>query len=214
MKKMLAMTVSTAFILAAGVAQAQQEGNWLVRARAVNVDTANKSDPIAALAVPKDAIHVSNKTIPEVDISYFITKNLATELILTYPQKHSVHVTSSAIGGFKAGTFRLLPPTLTLQWHFNPDGAFRPYVGAGVTYSRFSSDDLSVPGVTRLHLENDGWGGAVQAGFDVKLDKSLFLNFDVKKAQVRSDLYNGAGAKLSHLKVDPLLIGVGIGWRF
>lgn len=210
------IAISTAFTAAcpAFAQQAADEGNWLVRVRAVRADTANKSTSIPALAVPSNAVHVSDKTIPELDISYFITRNLAAELILTTPQKHDVKVTSSAIGGFDAGSFRLLPPTLTLQWHFNPEGTFRPYVGAGVTYSRFSSHKLSVPGVTRLHLENDGWGGAVQAGIDVKLSKSLFLNVDVKKVQVRSDLFNDAGTKLSHLKVDPLLIGVGLGWRF
>lgn len=212
--KAITLLAAVSATLPAMAQQTEAEGKWLVRARVVHVDTANKSTPIAALAVPGDAIHVSNKTIPEIDISYFITKNLATELILTYPQKHNVDVTSSAIGGFKAGSFKLLPPTLTLQWHFNPDGTFRPYVGAGITYSRFSSNNLSVPGVTRLHLENDGWGGALQAGFDVKLSKSLFLNFDVKKAQVRSDLFNNAGTKLSLVKVDPLLIGIGLGWRF
>lgn len=167
-----------------------------------------------SLAVPSDAIHVSNKVIPELDVSYFFTKNFAAELILTYPQKHDVKVTSSAIGAFNAGSFYLLPPTLTAQWHFNPEGTFRPYVGAGVTYSRFSSDQLSVPGVTGLHLDNDYWGPALQVGFDVKLANNLFLNFDVKKAHVRSDVSNDAGVAVSRVKVDPLLAGIGIGWRF
>lgn len=212
--KLIALATTIGATCPAFAQQATAEGNWLVRARAVHVDTADKSDAIAALAVPADAIHVSNKTIPELDISYFITRNLAAELILTVPQKHKVNVTGSAIGGFNAGTFRLLPPTLTLQWHFNPEGTFRPYVGAGFTYSLFSSNKLSVPGVTGLHLENDGFGGALQAGFDFKLDKSLFLNFDIKKVQVGTDLFADGGTRVSHLKVDPLLVGVGLGWRF
>lgn len=215
---MKAITVSVALAAAFPVVaqQAATEGNWMVRVRAVHVDTANGSTPISSLSVPENAIHVENKTIPELDISYFFTKNFAAELILTVPQKHDVTVTNSVAGAFKAGSFHLLPPTLTAQWHFNPDGTFRPYVGAGVTYSRYSSDKLSVPAANMgLHLNKDYFGPAVQAGMDIQLDKQLFLNFDVKKAHVRADLQNDAtGAKLSRVKVDPLLIGVGIGWRF
>jgi len=213
----LRIAVLAAAIAAALPAAAQQsaaEGNWLVRVRAVNVDTYNGSTPIGALGVPKDAIHVEDKVIPEVDISYFFTKNIPAELILTVPQKHDVKVKQSAIGAFNAGHFYLLPPTLTLQWHFNPDGDFRPYVGAGVTYSDFSGDQLRVPGVTGLHLDNSYVGAAVQAGFDYRLTKNLFFNMDIKKAQVRSDVENDAGVKVSRVKVDPILFGVGLGWRF
>ncbi|MBI2308928.1 MAG: OmpW family protein [Rhodocyclales bacterium] len=212
--KLLALSAALAAALPAAAQQATAEGNWLVRVRAVNVDTANGSTPIAALGVPSNAIHVESKTIPELDISYFFTKNIAAELILTVPQKHDVKVTSSALGAFKAGSFHLLPPTLTAQWHFNPEGDFRPYVGLGVTYSDYSANKLSVPGVAKLKLDNDYFGPAVQVGFDYKLTKNLFFNLDVKKAHVRSDLEAEGLGKVSRVKVDPLLVGVGLGWRF
>ncbi|MBI4989131.1 MAG: OmpW family protein [Rhodocyclales bacterium] len=211
-KRLLALAVASA-ALPAHTAFAD-DGPWMVRARAVYLDTANKSGAIPLLAVPADAIHVADKTIPEVDISYFFTKNIAAELILTVPQKHGVKVTQSAIGSFKAGSFRHLPPTLTLQYHFLPDSQFRPYIGAGINYTRITSDDLAVPGVTKLHLDNDSWGGALQAGVDAKLGKSLFLNLDVKKIYIRSDVTASGLGKISHVKVDPLAVGIGLGWRF
>lgn len=214
MTRTMKISLAAALLAAFSAGSQAQEGNWLVRARAVNLDTANKSSAIPLLAVPSDAIHVSNKTIPEVDITYFFTKNIAAELILTVPQKHGVKVTQSAIGAFKAGSFKHLPPTLTLQYHFLPDGQFRPYVGAGINYTRISNDDLAVPGVTKLHLENDSWGGALQAGIDVKISKNVFLNLDVKKIYIRSDVTAPGLGKLSTVKVDPLAIGLGIGWRF
>jgi len=125
-----------------------------------------------------------------------------------------VKVTSSALGAFDAGSFKHLPPTLTLQWHFNPEGTFRPYVGAGINYTLLSNDNLSVPTGTGLHLENDSFGAAVQAGIDYKLSKSLYLNFDVKKVYIRSDVTDDTGAKLSRVEVDPVLVGIGIGYRF
>ncbi len=211
--KLLALSTALVAAFPAAAQQAEREGNWLVRVRAVSVDTANGSTPIGALGVPANAIHVEDKIIPELDISYFFTKNIAAELILTVPQKHDVKVTNSAVGRIDAGSFHLLPPTLTAQWHFNPEGTFRPYVGVGVTYSDYSAVKLSAAG-NNLKLDNDYFGPAVQAGFDIKLGKQLFLNFDIKKAHVRSDLKLDDGTKLSRVKVDPLLVGVGIGWRF
>ena len=212
--KSAALVAALAAAFPAAAQQSAQEGNWLVRVRAVNVDTQHDSKAFAPLGVPSDAIQVESKVIPELDITYFFTKNFATELVLTVPQKFDVKVKQSAIGAFDAGHFYLLPPTLTAQWHFNPDGQFRPYVGAGFTYSDFSGDQLRVPGVTGLKIDNSYLGWALQAGFDVKLTNNLFFNMDVKKVQVRTDVETSGGTKVSTLKVDPLLFGVGLGWRF
>jgi outer membrane protein len=190
-------------------AQAQSAGSpWMVRARIVNIDPANQSDAIPSLGVPADAIHVSGKTIPEVDISYFFTPNIAAELILTYPQKHTVTLSGTNIGSFKH-----LPPTLTLQYHFAPGAAFQPYVGAGVNATFISGVSLNVPGVGALDLSKTSFGPAVQAGFDYRIDKNWYLNLDVKKVYISADVKAG-GAKVSKVNVDPLLLGIGIGYKF
>ncbi len=83
-------------------------------------------------------LEVESNTIPEIDISYFFTKNIAAELILASGTKHNVAV--SGTGGLLTqrglGSVNLLPPTLNAQWHFNPDEMFDPYVGAGASYIR------------------------------------------------------------------------------
>lgn len=188
----------------AGHAMAQQSP-WLVRARAVHLNMADKSTAIPALGVAADQITVNDKTIPEVDITYFVTPNIAAELILTVPQKQTV-----SIAGTDVGTFKHLPPTLTLQYHFTPAAQLSPYVGAGVNYTRISSVKL-LGGAA--DLENQSFGFAVQAGVDYKLDKNWSLNFDVKKVQIRSDVMVG-GNKVSTVKLDPWLLGVGLGYRF
>lgn len=204
MKKTSIALAVTALALVAAPAMAQQSP-WQVRIRAVNIDTANKSEPVAGVTTAADQLTVSNKTIPEVDISYFFTPNIAAELILTYPQKHTVY-----LSGTNIGTFKHLPPTLTLQYHFTPGAQFSPYVGAGVNYTLI--------GKTRLlggagDLENSSAGLALQAGVDYKLDKNWSLNLDVKKLQLRSDVYVG-GVRASQVKLDPVLVGVGLGYRF
>jgi outer membrane protein len=192
-------------MLAGGAAMAQQSP-WQLRVRAVHIDPADTSDPVGGVGA-SDRLTVSDKTIPEIDISYFFTPNWATELILTYPQKHDVYLDGNRIGSFKH-----LPPTLTVQYHFMPDAKVSPYVGAGINYTRISSVNLLNGGA---RLENSSFGLALQAGVAFKIDKNWSLNLDVKRVQIRSDVNAiPGGAQLSRVKVDPLLVGVGVGYRF
>ncbi len=190
-------------------AQADQ-GDWLVHIRALDIQPRNQSDPIPALAVSANAITLNNKWAPEIDLSYFLLHNIALELILTYPQRHDV-----SLNGAKIGTAKHLPPTLTVQYHFIPDGKFRPYLGAGINYTHFSDVNLSVPGVGQLDMDRSSWGRALQAGFDVEVGENKFINFDVKKIYISSDVKLAAtGATVSHVRLDPLVLGVGFGWKF
>ena len=222
MNKTLAVAVLAAAVAGALPAHAQQkEGNWMVRLRAVNLGMDNKATAgqgtvVTAAALPADGVAASDKLIPEVDFTYFFTKNLAAELILTVPQKHDVSITKG-IAAEKIGSFKHLPPTLLLQYHFMPDSSFRPYVGLGLNYTKISGVNLrsSNAAIGQLALEKSSTGAALQAGFDVKLDKNLFLNFDVKKIYIQTDItQTNVGQKISTLKLDPLAIGVGLGWKF
>jgi len=203
MKTMMKSVVVALIAVAASQAMAQ-ESPWLVRARAVHIDPDNKSTPVGGIGA-SDRLEVATKTIPELDISYFFTPHISAELILTYPQKHKVRLDGAEIGSFKH-----LPPTLTAQYHFAPGATINPYVGVGVNYTRISKVRL-LDGAG--DLENDSWGLALQAGVDFRIDERWSINADIKKVNLRSDVFVG-GANASHLKVDPLLFGLGVGYRF
>ena len=197
MKKTL-LAAAALCALTSGAAMAQnypQDGKWMVRARAVHLDSANKDSTGLDLSV-------NNKMIPELDISYFFTPNFAAELILTYPQKHDVRA-----GGAEIGSLKHLPPTLLAQYHFTNLGAFKPYLGAGINYTRFSSVDI-LGGA--LNVKKNSFGPALQVGFDYALDKNWSINFDVKKVYIDTNVSGGIGK----FKVDPVLVGVGLGYRF
>ncbi|MDM5176636.1 outer membrane beta-barrel protein [Massilia sp. DJPM01] len=200
--KLLAVAVSMLGLIAVD-AQAQ-DGPWLVRARAAHLNPADKATPVGG-AGASDRISVSDKTIPEVDVSYFFTPNFAAELVLTYPQKHDV-----MLDGAKIGTFKHLPPSLLGQYHFNPIGQFKPYLGAGINYTRISQVKL-LGGAGGL--ENHSVGLALQTGVDFRIDKNWSLNLDIKRITIRSDVMI-SGAKASTVKIDPVLIAVGAGYRF
>lgn len=203
MKKPVAAMILATLGMVAGNALAEQSP-WMVRVRLERLSPADKSDPVGGVGA-SDRISVSKKTIPDIDISYFFTPNISAELVLTYPQKHDV-----MLDGAKVGTFKHLPPTLLAQYHFMPEATFSPYLGAGVNYTNISKVEL-LGGAGSL--EHKSWGLALQAGADYKIDKNWSLNFDVKKIQIRSDVF-AAGAKISNVQIDPWLVGVGVGYRF
>ncbi|GGY29031.1 OmpW/AlkL family protein [Pseudoduganella albidiflava] len=205
-KAILGIIAITAAMLASpAIAQSRDtSANWLVRARAVHIDPSDKSSPVAGSGAA-DRIGVESRTIPELDIAYFFTPHFAAELVLTWPQKHEVYLDGQAIG-----TFRHLPPTLLAQYHFTPDSTVSPYVGLGLNWTTFSKNRL-LDG--QGSLEHDSIGLAAQAGIDFKLDRNWSLNVDVKKVRLRSDVLIG-GVKASKVKVDPVLFGAGIGYRF
>jgi outer membrane protein len=198
-----ALALAVAVAAAAPLAAAAQDTPWLVRVRAVQLDSANKDSTGLDLSI-------NNKVLPEVDISYFFTPQISAELILTYPQKQTLRAGGAAIGSFKH-----LPPVLSLQYHFTDLGAFVPYVGAGVNYTRISSVGWDAATDAALHpsLDKSSFGLAVGAGVDYAISPTMVLNFDVKKVQIRTNVYS-SGAKAGELKLDPWLIGFGVGWRF
>lgn len=197
-KQLVAAAVLSTLLSGAALAQQATEGPWMVRARAVHLDSSNGDSTGLGLSV-------NNKWMPEVDVSYFFNKNVAVELVVTVPQKHTLR--SSALG-VDVGTLKHLPPTLLGQYHF-PMNGFKPYVGAGINYTRFSSVNL-LPGVD---IDRNSWGPALQVGVDIPLSGNMYLNFDVKKVYIRTDVSLN-GRNVGEFKVDPLLVGVGLGWRF
>ncbi len=182
-----------------GVMAGYMPGDIVARARVVDMNFDSSSSPAPGVTA-------NDKAIPEVDVSYFFTSHIAAELILTYPQSVGIDVNGGNIGSVDA-----LPPTLTLQYHFMPDSPyFRPYLGAGINYTNFSNDKLAGGAVT---VSNSSWGAALQAGFDVPLSQNLLFNLDVKKIYMKTDASMN-GAYLTTVTLDPVLLGVGLGWKF
>jgi outer membrane protein len=103
-----------------------------------------------------------------------------------------------------------LPPTLNLQYHL-PLKNFIPYIGAGVNYTFFYGvkDDAA-----SLSYKNNV-GFSTQAGFDYNLSSKWFLNVDVKKIFLKSDVTvkGDTPTVLSGVKINPFIVGIGVGVR-
>ncbi|GAB7548590.1 OmpW/AlkL family protein [Cupriavidus sp. CuC1] len=198
------LAVLGAVAAAPAAAADDAQGNWMVRLRGTYLDMAGKSDPIGGVGA-SDRITVNNKWIPELDVTYFFTPHIAAELVLTVPQKQNVY-----LDGNKIGSFTHLPPTLLVQYHFMPNGTFRPYVGAGLNFTRIWGADIASNSLT---LDSWSVAPALQVGMDYKLTKNWFLNADIKKVWLSSDV-KAAGVKVSNVSLDPWLFSMGVGYRF
>ncbi|MGV8990864.1 MAG: OmpW/AlkL family protein [Thiobacillus sp.] len=188
-------TLITAALIASLPATALAE-DWMMRVRAIDI----KPDASSSLA----GLDVSSEWVPEVDFTYFVTPNIGVELILA-TARHEV-----TLNGTSLGKLNHLPPTVTLQYHFNPTPKIKPYVGAGVNYTRFYNVDL--PG---FKVDNNSFGGALQAGVDIAVTKNGYLNLDVKKIWIDTTVKDSAtGATVTNLDINPVVWGIGYGFRF
>lgn len=150
---------------------------------------------------------VDNSYVPEVDLTYFFTKNISAELIAA-TAKHTVTANTS-----KVGDTWILPPTLTLQYHFTPDSQFSPYVGAGLNYSLFYGEDAASP-FTKMGVDG-GFGYALQAGFDYWINKNWGFNMDVKYIDLNVDVSVNNGALHAYdVDLNPFVVGAGVSYRF
>jgi len=194
----MAAIAAMALAVTGGVVQAAQ-GDWLGRARVIHISPDASSSGLS--------LDASNETTLELDFTYFVTRNIGFELTLAN-KKHGITSASTPIGDVS-----LLSPTLMLQYHFAPDSpSFRPYAGAGINYTRFHNINLLAGGAT---LDRNSWGGALQLGADFPINKTYFINVDLKKIWIDTDVQlTATGATAANFKINPLIFGLGVGMKF
>ena len=187
-------------------------GTFMIRARAIGVIPQNSDSSISAIG---GRVETSNAAAPEVDFSYFLTDNIALELIAA-TTKHDLYAVNSALapnGSAKVGSTWVLPPTLLLQYHFMPKERFSPYVGAGLNVS-FFYNTKPVGGVINQLAMSNNVGGAIQVGFDYNVAGNWFLNMDVKQIFLNTTASVNGGAVRAKTALNPTVVGAGIGYRF
>ena len=194
-------------------------GDVLLRTRAILVAPNERSGGILP-ALPGETVSVDNSIMPEVDATYMATDHIGFELIAS-TTKHNVRGTQGTTGSIgELASAWVLPPTLTVQYHFAPDRHVRPYVGAGINYTIFWNEKASsgfeaAAGRTIVHMK-DSVGWAAQAGIDIDVTRKMFVNLDVKYIDIdttaRLDT-TALGSQHVNVKLDPLVFGVGVGWR-
>lgn len=214
MKTLLLATAGAVALTGFSAPAFAEAGDWQFRLRAITV----QPDEGAEITPIGGDVDIDTSVVPEFDITYFFTDNIAAELILGVTP-HDVTAVGTSLGDVDLGDVTLLPPTLTLQYHFNPDGQVRPYAGVGVNYTLFFNEDLPTGTVLDSIDYDPSLGFALQAGVDYMLNERWFLNFDLKKVWINTDVTIDATTNLTavveaDVDIDPWIFGVGIGWRY
>ena len=214
--------ISTLALLMAGMAATPamaEAGDTFIRGRGIMVAPNEDSTGITP-AFPTETVSVDNAITPEIDITHMLSNNVGIELIAA-TTKHSVSGTTGTTGSIgKLASTWVLPPTVTLQYHFAPEAKVRPYVGAGVNWTLFYKEKASngleaAVGQTNVNLSSS-FGWAAQAGIDIDLNEKMFLNFDVKYIKMNTNARlntTAAGVQRVGVDIDPLVFGVGVGFK-
>ncbi|MEM1148149.1 MAG: OmpW family outer membrane protein [Pseudomonadota bacterium] len=208
-----------------GAAAYAQDNPWMVRGRVLGVLPDESADLSVAGTALAGSVDISDQYVPELDITYFFNDNIAVELILAVTP-HDVDATGVTVPGaldnatVDLGDVWLLPPTVTLQYHFDTGTQWKPYVGAGVNATFFFNED---EGSVADSIDYDpSFGGALQIGVDYDLDGQpggWALNADVKKVWINTDVTvdftTALGATVdAEVDINPTVVGIGLGYKF
>ncbi len=198
-------------------------GDFMVRLQGTYLvtDDDTSSARLGAAALPGTEASTSNSVLPTATLTYFFTKNLAAELLCCFAHS-SVNIKSLAGGAGvgEVGGAWMFPPAVTLQYHFDGLGKFKPYLGAGVQWIHFFKEDTGTNalGATKIDID-DAFGFVLQAGLDVELGGGWYANADFKKSFLDTTVTlhdvggPGVHAVAKH-DLDPMVFSVGIGLRF
>ena len=98
----------------AGTACADEGGDWVVKAGVHTVVPESNNGRLGDGALKTD---VGSDTRPTVTLEYLLNRNWGIEALAALPFEHEVN-----LNGAKAATVKHLPPTVSVQYHFNPNG--------------------------------------------------------------------------------------------
>lgn len=140
---------------------------------------------------------IGNDIRPTITAEYFIRDNLGIELLAATPFEHDISI--AGIGA--AGTTKHLPPTLSLNYHFPTNSAFKPYVGAGVTYTTFFQEESAL-GTLEL---DDSFGVALQVGMDYVLSDKAYLRANLRWMDIDTDASLN-GTSIGTAEIDPYVV--------
>lgn len=205
-KTFLACALALSLAGAATPVLAQSRGDWTLGVGVHAVDPKSGNGRLADGTLP---VRVDTDVKPTLTFEYFVRDNLGVEVIAAWPFEHDV----SIAGLGTVGSTKQLPPTVSLQYHFNTKGKVSPFLGAGVNYTTFFSEDTrgALAG-SKLKLD-DSWGLAAHAGVDFALNERSAIRIDARWIDIDTDVkLDGAG--LGTVNIDPIVYGAAYVMKF
>ncbi|MEZ5542057.1 MAG: OmpW family outer membrane protein [Pseudomonadota bacterium] len=217
MKTRLAVTLLTTLI--ATSAQAWQAGDVVVRAGAAGVmPTGDGTVYPAAGTTPAGKVEADDAWSLGVSLTYMATNNIGVGVLGAWPFKHDINGKDDLAAAGTVAETKQLPPTVTLQYHFDTGSNLHPYAGIGVNYTTFF-DTKTKGALTGTDLDlGSSWGLAGELGVDYELQNNWLVGAQVFYMDIDTDAkISGAGAPLdgTHtVSIDPWAVMVSVGKKF
>ena len=204
--KLLAFTLIIAVLTLGAVGTAQaDDSKFVVKLGIADVQPKPNNGTLADGAFSVD---IGNSFRPSVTLEYLITPNIGVEVLGAWPFNNDIK-----LNGNKAASVDVLPPTLSLQYHFLPEKLVSPFVGVGFNYT-FIYNIQRTEMLAGLSPDIDNsWGFAAHAGVDFNLNKNWLLTADVRWIQMGGDVKLN-GKKVGSTDIDPWVWGLAVGYRF
>jgi len=214
-QKSLSITILTSLGLSMAAAsfsaQAIQAGDMFMRVTATQVDPSGSSGDFSG--APGVTPEADESTTLGFTFVYMMSNNLGIELLASLPFEHDI-----TAGGTEIASTKQLPPTVSIQYYFNPAEKFRPYVGAGLNYTIFFNDNINADVAADLGISSDleldnSFGLAVQAGFDYDINEKWFVNADIRYINIETTATN-SDVGSADVDINPTVISLGVGYKF
>ena len=159
-------------------AMAYEAGDMMLRVGAAGVYPTGDSDDINGLP-PGAKVEADSAWSLGLTFTYMVTDEIGVGVLGAYPFKHDIKAKGSISSLGKVGSTKQLPPTVTLEYYFNNDTAFTPYLGAGINYTTFWDEDTSgALSGANLNLD-DSWGYALEGGVDYSVNDQWMVSAQV-----------------------------------
>ena len=223
MKNTVKFLLIPAVLACAAAAQAQTAGTWMVRGGATTITPNVNSGDLTAPSIAGSKASINSSSKVSGGITYMLDNNFSIDVPLSVPFQHDISGDGSILGVGKIADVKALPVTLLAQWRFmEPTSAFRPYIGAGITYAAFygarsTSTLTAITGgtpsnPTTLTIDNK-WAATVQLGASMAIDKSWFVdaNYTYTPLSTRTNLSTG---QTLDIKLDPSSVSLTVGYKF
>jgi outer membrane protein len=200
-----------ALVSGAGLAQAQQS---TVKFGITRYQTHAQTTGITGIGIPPGAdAQIGSATTVLATYEFEVMPNVGVELVLGIPPKIKAKASGSVAFLGDVLEAKNLAPTLLFNYHFGKDGdSLRPYIGAGINYTRFVG--ISSPYGWQVSLK-DSWGPTVQIGLNYAIDKQWGGFASVAAVKTKSDLV-ATGATVLQTTIDfkPVVYTAGLFYRF